>query len=293
MTIDETEAARAPFGRRFERELEVVLLEQGEQLATLIEAEDFPLSAFLDRTKLEETLESLWTVVISHFATLTLNELEASKSTKVDLWTIIVSLFIQREAGALIKLIDDTTLKLVKSIIEAGVSEGLGMIQIAKNLRKEWPEASKFRAERIARTEIIRANNYGAIQGANRMAEQTGLQFDKVWMAANDSRTRESHAAADGQRVPLDGFFIIGGYEAQYPGDSSLPPEETIQCRCATSFVPVEEKSWRDLRDAKIRSMYPTLLKQFGQIQAIDEIADDVALSARQVKRILYQGVRG
>jgi len=67
------------------------------------------------------------------------------------------------------------------------------------------------------------------------------LQTLGYWFTANkvavhnctiDGKTRPSHFAADGQRVPLGGKFTIGGAQLDYPGDQSGPPEEWKNCRC-------------------------------------------------------------
>ena len=66
------------------------------------------------------------------------------------------------------------------------------------------------------------------------------------WMIGNglvahnstlDDRTRETHAEADGQVVPVDDVFIVGDDELEYPRDPGGSAEETINCRCVS--VPV------------------------------------------------------
>ena len=57
------------------------------------------------------------------------------------------------------------------------------------------------------------------------------------WLATSDSRTRPTHRAAEGQRVPVGQPFIVGGAELRFPGDPSGPPQEVIQCRCTMLLV--------------------------------------------------------
>jgi hypothetical protein len=52
-----------------------------------------------------------------------------------------------------------------------------------------------------------------------------------------DNRTREDHAAADGQRVPVGEPFIVGGESLEFPGDPAGSPEQVINCRCSTVLV--------------------------------------------------------
>lgn len=41
----------------------------------------------------------------------------------------------------------------------------------------------------------------------------------------------------DGQRVPLDGKFDVGGYKMKFPGDMSAPAHLVYNCRCTTITV--------------------------------------------------------
>lgn len=64
--------------------------------------------------------------------------------------------------------------------------------------------------------------------------------LDKLWVARMDSRTRPSHAAANGQRVRNSEVFTVGGEQLKYPGDSSLGASagNVINCRCTAVLVP-------------------------------------------------------
>lgn len=97
------------------------------------------------------------------------------------------------------------------------------------------------RANRIARTETNRLINAADLQATRTEQAETGEELHKVWVATTDPRTRDTHFAADGQRVPLHGKFLIGGHEADYPGDPNLPPHESIQCRCTTIILTADE----------------------------------------------------
>lgn len=83
------------------------------------------------------------------------------------------------------------------------------------------------RAMLIARTESTGAGNFGALQAL--LSEGVA---SKEWVATNDNRTRETHADADGQVVPLDGKFLVGTSRMVMPGDPDAPVEEVANCRC-------------------------------------------------------------
>jgi len=53
-------------------------------------------------------------------------------------------------------------------------------------------------------------------------------------VARHDERTRSTHAAADGQRVPVDSTFTVGSSSLDHPGDRRGPSGEVINCRCVT-----------------------------------------------------------
>ena len=59
---------------------------------------------------------------------------------------------------------------------------------------------------------------------------QTGITH--TWNAVGDDRTRPEHLDADGQEVPLEDPFDVGGESLMYPGDSAGSDWNIINCRC-------------------------------------------------------------
>jgi hypothetical protein len=57
-----------------------------------------------------------------------------------------------------------------------------------------------------------------------------------------DHPRHEDYEGLDGQTVGLHESFDVGGYAADHPGDPSLPPSESIQCRCAIVFQAAGEE---------------------------------------------------
>lgn len=87
------------------------------------------------------------------------------------------------------------------------------------------------RARTIARTETTGAWNAGALDAAVREGQQV-----KVWLSLSDDNTRDSHLAAAGQCVPVDGEFNVGGNAMPSPGVGG-PAEEVVNCRCSMLFA--------------------------------------------------------
>lgn len=101
----------------------------------------------------------------------------------------------------------------------------------------------KLRGETIARTESLTALNSGRTEAFRQAANQAGIDpgnITRVWSATMDGRTRETHAAMNGQvaRGLYLPFTTPRGARMMFPGDQGLgaPPSETIQCRCMVSI---------------------------------------------------------
>jgi hypothetical protein len=61
----------------------------------------------------------------------------------------------------------------------------------------------------------------------------------KTW-EASFVNTRETHADASGQTVLIADFFLVGGWQAMYPYDWSLPAGERVNCQCGT-IIEIDE----------------------------------------------------
>ena len=72
---------------------------------------------------------------------------------------------------------------------------------------------------------------------ASRQASDQGSRkkIYKVWEAGPNARA--SHAAMDGETVPIDELFSNG---ADWPGDDSLDADESCGCNCSTRIIVVE-----------------------------------------------------
>lgn len=142
--------------------------------------------------------------------------------------------------------IPDEVYDLVAGQISVGVNLGEGISSLAARVdtvlsrteSERWPN----RATVIARTEALGALNAGRFDAFNAVVEENpDERLYSFWLATEDSRTRPTHRAAEGQRVPVGTPFNVGGFELRFPGDPSGPPQETIQCRCVSLLVDADE----------------------------------------------------
>jgi len=111
--------------------------------------------------------------------------------------------------------------------LDAGDSIQTMQARISEQLQVD---KHSYLAERIARTEAHAATEGGAWSSQQAWQEASGEELLHQWIATSDERTRPTHAAASGQRVPLDEPFTVGGASLQYPGDPSGDAAEIINC---------------------------------------------------------------
>lgn len=108
------------------------------------------------------------------------------------------------------------------------------------------------RATVIARTETIGAMNGGKNDSFQAVEEETGEEFEKLWLSTDDFRTRPAHVVADQQRVPVSQTFTVGGEGLMFPGDPTGRPDNVIQCRCTQLLMRPGESI--DLSNRQFRS---------------------------------------
>lgn len=90
---------------------------------------------------------------------------------------------------------------------------------------------SKDRALVIAQNEANTIYNHADYE----TARQSGKQY-KVWLTENDERVRLEHIEVDGQKIPIDEMFIVGGEQMRYPHDYNASPQNIINCRCVCVY---------------------------------------------------------
>ena len=119
------------------------------------------------------------------------------------------------------------------------LAEGRPQSQIDRMAQQYSNKLLRQRGETIARTETLKALNAGRQEALNQLIENPNNDVRaedvvRAWDSTGDGKTRETHAAADGQVVAYGEAFNVGGALLMFPGDSSMgaPPSETILCRC-------------------------------------------------------------
>lgn len=128
-----------------------------------------------------------------------------------------------RQREQVIKTIVGNREAELRASLSAGYEAGETVPDLMKRVA-EYGTSADYKAERIARTEVIGAMNAGALRGM----QQVGIEY-KQWVAVRDNRTRDSHAAVDGTTIPVDKDFHLEGGSGPAPGDID-DAAEVINC---------------------------------------------------------------
>lgn len=128
-----------------------------------------------------------------------------------------------------VKDIGDLRRRVSQSFV-SGIMAGENANKLIKRLQKV-AELKLSDVVRIARTQTTKVENLARMDVYQEVAKQ-GYKVVKEWVAVIDSRTRDAHKKADGQRVPIDEPFIVNGEKLMFPGDPNGSAENIINCRC-------------------------------------------------------------
>lgn len=138
--------------------------------------------------------------------------------------------------------VPDEVYDLVAGQVSVGANLGESIPKISDRVdevlsttaSERWPN----RATVIARTETIGALNAARMDGFKVVVEEDpDTDYEVMWLATDDRRTRRTHDEADGQRVPFGTQFTVGGFPLAFPGDPTGPPQEVIQCVTGDALV--------------------------------------------------------
>lgn len=121
----------------------------------------------------------------------------------------------------------------LRQTLNQGSSLGESIPKLQQRVQDVFDVGTR-RGETIARTEIHAAAERTSNTTAAAMHAETPLL--KTWVATLDPRTRDEHSAADGQQVPFDQPFDVGGEPLDYPGDPAGSAENTVNCRCSCVY---------------------------------------------------------
>ncbi len=232
-----TDARRSNWEEQYAKRIQNLFDEEGDEIAWVFEqhgAEDALAQIDVRSEQWEQLYKAMALAIIEDFGEQTWDLLKAQKPPKTkafDPWDQLIQAWIGKMAAEKITGILDTTKDLIRNVIALGQEEGLGVTQIAKNIRDRYAGFSRRRSETIARTETVAASNYGSMEAAR----QTGLNPMKVWVSSRDPRVRDTHKSVDGVTLEMNEEFKVGMDSMMHPGGGSRA-EENVHCRCTLSY---------------------------------------------------------
>lgn len=162
----------------------------------------------------------------------------------------LMNQYFQIDLLNLVEGLTETTRELIRDVFVAAYAAGNSFTEISNELSSLG--FTQNRARLIARTETVTAAN----QGARMAAGTTGLELRKVWISAQDNRTRRrprdkyDHLTMNGQTIGYDDYFTVSGEKMLQPGDRKhgAGAGNICNCRCTHGYEAVRDRSGRLVR---------------------------------------------
>ena len=139
--------------------------------------------------------------------------------------------WLDQRAGFWAARVNEETGRLLLAELNEALAQGESIRKIQDRVERVFDFSDAVRSERIARTETQSAMNEAAVE----TYRQSGVVDRKIWLAALDNRTRDTHREAHRQVVALEANFLVGGESISHPGEGS--PENAINCRCTVAPI--------------------------------------------------------
>lgn len=172
-------------------------------------------------------------------------------------------------------MVDTDKNKLIDMITQ-GIQDGKSIPDISRGIRDEFNAYSKMQAERITRTEVLRASNMSAVDAW----EQSGEVVGKQWLISPGADPECT--IYDGKIVKLKGNFYSTSEFAD--GDPPIHPN----CRCTILPVLKGEMAQTDkVRIKQLEAEIDELVPKLKETEAVDKVQAKLeALEKREQKHL-------
>ena len=138
--------------------------------------------------------------------------------------------------------VDAETAKQIRASLSQGVDAGESTFQLRARVEAIMGSASTIRADRIARTEVTRAQSFANIEAW----DQSGVVEAKEWFTARDDRVCPFCMALDGKVLALKANYFdkgdsleVDGKTQKYNYDDVPAAPLHVGCRCV--LLPVRK----------------------------------------------------
>lgn len=182
-------------------------------------------------------------------------------------------------AGSMI----DTDIDLMTGILNEGLVEGLSIAQIRRDIQEKFEGFDKTQAERITRTEVLKASNLGTQDAF----EQSEVVVAKQWLTAMDDRVDGDCEELNGAIVDLEGDYddtiksLLGEEKAATILNYNSVDYPPLHPNCRCTLLPIIEGQ----EDFDIRSY-----RKFQDLQAtIIELEDKADKRTKEYKELKQQ----
>lgn len=173
----------------------------------------------------------------------------ASLDIAIDMQNERAARFLEQQVARALDVPDDTTKKLLRDALAAGIEAGEGLDEAVQRVDQVF-DGRRDNALTIARTETQSAFNFANVEGYR----QSGIVEAHVWRTSGlhtGGRHSENpdgrYDGLEGQERGLDEPFDVGGAKLRFPGDPEAPANETINCVCDTDAV-IDQQALSALR---------------------------------------------
>jgi hypothetical protein len=198
------------------------------------------------KARVEQAFVQIYQVTGVGFAKSTYAGLQKMKRKNIDMletqWYGYMERFVKERCGIKIQSITRNIFhdieNITKLIVRESLDEGWGPAKVADEIFKQVGQRDKWRALRIARTEVVGASNAGSYKGAGSFT----TKINKIWLVNLDEKTREDHIdMANADHIPYEYKWDVGGEMMLHPGDPDASAENVINCRCAITYEPQQD----------------------------------------------------
>ncbi|RLC88149.1 MAG: hypothetical protein DRJ03_03685 [Chloroflexi bacterium] len=229
----------------FLNELKILFNKQAQEIINLLKQEKTAAIIMEKDVKVfRDILEKLFTTHLTQFKDLLVKMIrrgleiggkKAFKELKLeidfDLQDPLAEQYIQTYVDLLASQKYRQVKERIREVLTEGIRQGLSIDKLGDMIQQEYEPLTTWEAERIARTEAIRATNMGRLIGYN----QSGMVKAKQWIVTWDDRLCPDCLEMANQTVPLLAKFIHPSF-----GQVDTPPLHP-NCRC--TIVPVLKES--------------------------------------------------
>lgn len=236
---------RDNFESRYKWLIRALLNKQFADVADRITAETIHSdpTSIIKEDDLEKLFVNLYTTVGVSFARDSYGNKKAQSDEElIDYWENYMRNYSRTKAGdrivSITSVTKDQIRRIIGGVIDDATVNGWGAEETARNIRKalssEGQAINRWRALRIARTEIGTASSAGSLSGIKAL----NMPFEKIWIHAGPARSgkeRPEHAALHKTAIDGEALFPLGaGMES--PHDPAGGADQVINCRCTMTY---------------------------------------------------------